>query len=185
MAVEQPSFKTALREGASELRDYPPLVAAEVVVPGSRDQASNAGFRLLAAYIFGGNRSRQSIAMTAPVIQARSAGEAIAMTAPVLQTGRDGAWTVRFIMPAKYTLELLPLPNDPRIQIRVLPATRLAVIRFSGLARASVVAAKTTELNAAIASHRLHAIGPLSLARYDPPWTPWFARRNEVMIAVQ
>ena len=167
------------------MRDYPPLVAAEVVVPGSRDQASNAGFRLLAAYIFGGNRSRQSIAMTAPVVQARSAGQSIAMTAPVLQTGSNGAWTVRFIMPSKYPLESLPVPNDPRIQFRALPATRFAVIRFSGLARAGDVAAKTTELNAAIAAHRLHAIGPALLARYDPPWTPWFARRNEVMIPVQ
>jgi hypothetical protein len=27
-------------------------------------------------------------------------------------------------------------------------------------------------------------VGEPIWARYDPPWTPWFRRRNEVLIAV-
>ena len=184
MAVEEPKFEIRLRDGAFEIRDYPALTAAEVVVSGSRDQASNDGFRLLAGYIFGGNTRRQSIAMTAPVVQAPRAGQSIAMTAPVVQTGGPGGWTVRFIMPSAYSLATLPTPNDRRVRLVTLPAARLAVIRFSGLARPEDVTKKTAELNASIAAHRLRAIGPASLARYDPPWTPWFMRRNEVTIPI-
>lgn len=185
MAVEEPKFETALRDGAFEVRVYPALIAAEVVVGGSHDKASSEGFRLLAGYIFGGNTRRQSIAMTAPVVQARSSGQSIAMTAPVVQTGSPGAWTVRFIMPSAYSLDSLPVPNDQRVRLVTLPSTRLAVLRFSGLTRPNDVTRRTAELYAAIAAHRMHAIGPVSLARYDPPWTPWFMRRNEVMAPVQ
>lgn len=96
MATEEPAFSVVVQEGAFEVRDYPALVAAEVSVAGGRDEASNAGFRLLAGYIFGGNTRRQSIAMTAPVVQERATSGTIAMTAPVTQSGSDGAWVVRF-----------------------------------------------------------------------------------------
>jgi hypothetical protein len=185
MAVEEPSFTTTVRDGVFEVREYPSLVAAEVVVSGTRDQAANAGFRALAAYISGGNHSRLGITMTAPVVQAPSVGQSITTTAPVVQTGQDGDWTVRFIMPSKYRLESLPIPNDPRVRLRSLSAARVAVIRFSGLARDRDVAEKTDLLQARIAAHHLHPVGPPELARFDPPWTPWFVRRNEVMIPVQ
>ena len=106
MATEEPAFTASLKEGNFEVRNYPALVAAQVSVSGTRDEASNAGFKLLAGYIFGGNTRKQSIAMTAPVVQAQAGSETIAMTAPVIQTGvagQAGAWTVRFIMPSAYT----------------------------------------------------------------------------------
>lgn len=71
MAVEEPAFKTVMSDGAFEVRDYPSLVVAEVTVTGEQKEAASKGFRLLAGYIFGGNRRRQSIAMTAPVAQER------------------------------------------------------------------------------------------------------------------
>ena len=71
MAVEEPRFALVLKDGDFELRDYPELVAAEVTVGGSRNEASSAGFRLLAGYIFGGNAGSRTIAMTAPVTQAQ------------------------------------------------------------------------------------------------------------------
>jgi hypothetical protein len=185
MAVEEPSYSVRLQAGAMEIRDYPALIAAEVTVPGDQDAAANAGFRLLAGYIFGGNRRKESIAMTAPVVQAPAKGEKIAMTAPVLQTQDGPAWTVRFMMPKGYTLETLPTPNDARVRLVALPPARLAVIRFSGLAFAGDVAQRTTELQGFIAAHQLRATGTPSLARYNPPWTLWFLRRNEVMIPVQ
>lgn len=183
MAVEEPSFKSVLREGAFEIRDYPALVVAEVSVRGDQKEAANRGFQLLAGYIFGGNKSRQSIAMTAPVAQARTS-EKIAMTAPVTQTGAAGEWVVQFTMPRAYALETLPEPNDPRVRLRVLAPTRFAVLRFSGLARPDDVTARTLELEQQVRTRRLRAVGPASLAQYNPPWTPWFMRRNEVMIPV-
>jgi hypothetical protein len=183
MAIEEPAFKSVLREGAFEVRDYAAVVVAEVTVSGDQKEAANKGFRLLAGYIFGGNKRRQSIAMTAPVAQA-PANEKIAMTAPVTQIQNAGEWVVRFTMPSAYSMDTLPEPNDPKVQLRVLPPARYAVLRFSGLARKDDVAAKTTELEQLSASHQLRAIGPASLSQYNPPWTPWFMRRNEVMIPV-
>ena len=187
MATQEPEFSVSLRDGVFEVREYPALVAAQVVVTGTRDEASNAGFRLLAGYIFGSNKRKQSIAMTAPVVQEPLASEKISMTAPVLQSavaGQPGAWTVRFIMPKQYTLDSLPVPNDPTVQLLAVPPARLAVVSFSGLARPDDVALRTVALKAFIARGNLQAIGPPALARYNPPWTPWFMRRNEVLIAV-
>ena len=144
--------------------------------------AVSAGFRLLAGYIFGGNVRKQSIAMTTPVVQAKAGGESIAMTAPVTQIAAGSGWVIRFMMPAGYTLDTLPTPNDPKVHLVTLPPTRFAVVRFSGLAGEDSITEKTAELTAFIASHQLRAIGTASLARYDPPWTPWFMRRNEVMV---
>lgn len=107
-----------LRDGHFEVRDYPALVVAEVTVEGEQKEAASKGFRLLAGYIFGANKKRQRIAMTAPVAQ-QAAGENIAMTAPVAQTqGAAGTWVVRFTMPSAWTLETLPVPNDARVTLR-------------------------------------------------------------------
>jgi len=186
MATEEPAFKLVSEEGAFSVREYPALVAAEVTVPGDHDAAASAGFRLLAGYIFGGNSPRQRIAMTAPVVQEPAAdGEKIAMTTPVTQSGGPGSWTVRFMMPSGYTLETLPKPNDPRVKLLVLPPSRVAVVRFSGLAGADEVARQTGMLGDFMARKKMRASGPASLARYNPPWTLWFMRRNEVMIPIE
>ena len=185
MAVEEPSFTVSVREPGFEVRDYPPLIAAQVEARGGQEEAVNAGFRLLAAYIFGGNTARRSIAMTAPVVQTAGRGQSIAMTAPVVQTAYGDRWTVRFIMPRAWTMETLPTPNDARVSLVPLPPSRMAVVRFSGLARPAEVARRTASLQAFIAAHGLRATGAPELARYDPPWTPWFMRRNEVMIPVE
>lgn len=185
MATEEPAFTGVSRDGNVELRDYPELVVAEATVAGEQKAAASEGFRLLAGYIFGGNRRRESIAMTAPVSQA-AASEKIAMTAPVAQTRTDtGRWVVRFTMPRKYTMQTLPVPNDARVSLRRLPPARLAVLRFSGLAQPDEVAARSSELLAWVAAHHLRATGPVTLAQYNPPWTLWFMRRNEVMVEIE
>ncbi len=183
MAVEEPTFQTVLADGAFEIRDYPALAVAEVTVTGEQKAAARKGFRLLAGYIFGGNRRKQRIAMTAPVARA-PAGEKIAMTAPVTQTQAAGEWVVRFTMPSSFSLETLPEPSDARVRLRVAPSARFAVVRFSGLARPGDVTTKTAELSAWLRNRQLRDAGPASLAQYNPPWTLWFMRRNEVMIPV-
>jgi hypothetical protein len=169
LAVEEPAFRTVLKDGDYEIRDYPALVVAETTVVGGQWEAGNKGFRALAGYIFGGNRNQRKIAMTAPV----------GMT----QTGRQ--WVVRFTMPKGYTLDALPAPNDARVSLREAPPARFAVLRFSGLARPGAVTQKIAELSAWIAKRGLKATGPTTLAQYNPPWTLWFLRRNEVMAPVE
>ena len=185
MATEEPKYSVSLKDGGFEVRDYPAMVAAEVSVSGDRGDASSEGFKLLAGYIFGGNTKKQGIAMTAPVVQASAGSEKIAMTAPVLLAGQPGNWTVRFLMPSNYTMDTLPQPNDARVRLVPVPAARMAVVQFSGLAREDDITTQTGLLNTWITRNKLRPLGPPALARYNPPWTPWFMRRNEIMVAVQ
>jgi hypothetical protein len=203
MAVEEPVFELTMQEDAFEVRIYPALVAAQVNARGTRGEAVNAGFRLLADYIFGNNKGKQTIAMTAPVMQAPGAtpsqptspsagtgtgagnSEVIAMTAPVLQTQTDGAWTIQFVMPKTYTLQTLPTPNNAQVRLVQLPPTRFAVVRFSGLAGDADIAEKTAALNTFMDKHQLRRAGAPTLARYNPPWTLWFMRRNEIMVPLE
>ncbi len=187
--IEEPKFALVLKDGAFELRDYAATVVAEVMVTGDQQQAGRKGFRLLAGYIFGANRKKERIAMTAPVTksalwQRDGPGEKIAMTAPVTLVAGMGDWLVRFTMPRHYTLADMPEPNDKAVAIRVLPGARLAVLRFSGLARAAQVADQTARLRSTLRVRGLVPVGPASIARYNPPWTLWFLRRNEVMLPV-
>ncbi len=184
MAVEEPAYRVIESAGDFEVRDYPALVVAEVAVDGTQDSATRAGFRLLAGYIFGKNGPGQRIAMTAPVISTPLADNSMAAMT-VRSVGGKGNWSVRFIMPHGFTLQSLPTPSDPQVHLRTVPAAKVAVLRFSGLAYESDVLEKVRALAAAITAHGLHAVGPVSLARYNPPWTPWFMRRNEVSVDVQ
>lgn len=184
VATEEPPFTVSFAKDDFEVRDYPALVVAEVSVTGDRKQAASKGFRLLAGYIFGGNTTKQKIAMTVPVTQAAAGSEQIAMTAPVLQSGGDGNWAIRFIMPRGSTLETLPKPNNPEVHLHAVAPARMAVVRFSGIARQDTIAAKTDELQGFVKAQHLNAIGSPSLAQYDPPWTLWFLRRNELMIPI-
>jgi hypothetical protein len=187
MATEEPVYVATLQEGAFEVRDYPPAIIAEVTVSGAQREAASKGFRLLAGYIFGANNRRESIAMTAPVAQA-PVGEHIGKTEPVSQSRSPNSyaeeWVVRFTMPQRYRLEQLPAPNDPQVQLRALPTTRYAALRFSGRASQADFDSRTAELKAWLPAHHLQAMGTASLAQYNPPWTLWFLRRNEVLIPV-
>ncbi len=177
--VEQPDYKVETKDGAIEVRDYGPMIAAEATVKGERQDAINEGFRLIAAYIFGANKPRAKIDMTAPVEQQK---QTIAMTAPVTQQGRDSSWTVRFIMPKSWTMQTLPAPSDPRVSLKPLPARRFVAITFSGVARDTTIEEKTSELKQYAAEHTLATIGEPVLAFYNPPWTLPFLRRNEIML---
>jgi hypothetical protein len=181
--VEQAKYDVIETHGAIELRDYAPMIVAEVSVPGDRGKAIGDGFRLIADYIFGNNISSQKVSMTAPVIQQPS--EKIAMTAPVTQQGGEGLWDVQFVMPSDYTMQTLPKPNNPDVILKEIVGKRFAVIRFSGLARANSLAAHTKELEAFILENNLQTVSEPTYAFFNPPWTLPFLRRNEVMIEIK
>ena len=137
---------------------------------------------MIADYIFGNNLSSQKVSMTAPVTQ--QASEKIAMTAPVTQQGDGKSWQVRFIMPARYTMETLPKPNNPAVKLKEIKAKRFAVIRFSGLAGQDSLKRHTARLQAYLRSNNLEALSTPTYAFYNPPWTLPFLRRNEIMIEI-
>ena len=148
---------------------------------------------MLADYIFGNNTAptggSSKISMTAPVTmqpnnkKSDSESQKIAMTAPVSMQQDDGKWRVQFTMPSKYKMQTLPKPNNPNITITEVPAQTYGVIKFSGLAGSKKVATKTEELQSWMQTQNLTITGEPELARYNPPWTLPFLRRNEVMIA--
>ena len=184
MALEKPEYKVTQREGRFELRRYEPFIVAETFVEGEFDAVGNEGFRRLAAYINGKNRRRTSISMTAPVTQ-ESESEKISMTAPVGQKKSDGKWRITFMMPSAYTLETLPEPLDDRITLRTDPGGLMAAVRYSGTWSRQRYEDRKALLLDWIRLQGLRVTGEPVWARYDPPFMPWFLRRNEVLIPVE
>ncbi len=180
--VETPDYTVSNKSGNLEIREYGPTIVAEATVEGERDQAIQGGFRIIADYIFGNNLSSTKVAMTAPVIQQSS--EKIAMTAPVIQQAKGTSWNVRFVMPSKYTIETLPKPVNPQVALIEVPATRFAVIRFSGFAGQVSLDKQEALLRAFMAERSLVAASLPQYAYYNAPWTLPFMRRNEIMIEI-
>lgn len=168
--TEEPEYALVRADDDFELRDYPPLVVAEVSSAGSRERASGASFRRLAAYIFAQDRPE--------------GGERIAMTAPVLQDEtQPGEWRMRFVMPSKYTLATLP-PAPADIALTEMPARRMAAIRFSGNGGASDLALMEARLRDWMIAQGLMPSGEAEFAFYNAPMVPGPLRRNEVLIPV-
>ena len=181
--TEEPPFTVERRVDNVEIRRYGSRIAAETTIDADEEPARNEGFRRLARYIFGGNRSKTKIAMTAPVAQQQS--EKIAMTAPVAtQRGAAGQWVVRFFMPSEYTLDTLPTPSDDRVRLVNVPAERVAVLQFSGLPSPAAVAAHTDQLLAALRANSIDVEEEPVGWFYDPPWTIPFRRSNEVAVSL-
>ncbi len=187
MAVEEPKYTVLEKTPPFELRSYSPMILAEVQVEGDLDEASSQGFRLIAAYIFGQNQVSEKISMTAPVVVEEQAvkGASIAMTAPVSIESNAGKWTVSFVMPAEYSMESLPKPLNSKVKLRQIPAVKRAVIGFSGFYNENKVAERTVELEEWMKTKNLQAASIPKFARYNPPWTLPFMRRNEIMIDVR
>jgi len=183
MAIEEAPYQVLKESGSFELREYVPHILAETMVDGDLEEAGNKAFRPLFNYISGANRSRAKIAMTAPVSQ-EPQGEKIAMTAPVSQQRTRDKWAISFMMPASYTLETLPVPDDPAITLRLVPAHRVAAVRYSGTWSEKNYQRYLKELEAWIRDNNLKIVGEPVWSRYNPPFTLWFLRRNEILIPV-
>lgn len=181
MAIEEPRFDVVGQVGEVELRAYAPYVVAEVTLAGTAEDTGNQGFRILAGYIFGKNQGEQRLAMTAPVAQVRAPAK-LEMTAPVIQQAEAGSYVVQFVLPADVTLATAPRPQDPRIVLRENPAKRVAVIRYSGTWSKANYDEHLAKLRQALETARLAWTGEPVYARYDPPFKPWFLRRNEIWL---
>ncbi len=192
MATEEPEYTILNQVDNFELRRYDPQIVAQTWVTGDQKAASNKGFKILADYIFGNNTApsgeSSKISMTSPVkMQPQRAdsdqSQKIAMTSPVAMQEQDGKWRVRFVMPSKYTMQTLPKPNNSEVSIIEIPAKTYGVIKFSGLTGEEKVATKTAQLKEWM--QNLNIVGTPEMARYNPPWTLPFMRRNEIMIEYQ
>jgi hypothetical protein len=189
--TEQQPFQLVQRYPHFELRRYPAHVQAEVQVTETFDRAGNAAFRHLFKYISGNNTARQKLAMKAPVVQEAGPSQKLAMTAPVLQSGplpgsgESADFVVAFVLPADLTAETAPVPADQQVTIRTVPGSLAAALRFSGSGSEAAFERRNNGLQAALVLAGLTAVGPPRFARFDPPFKPWFLRRNEVVQDVE
>ena len=182
--TEQQPYDVVRATPGYELRRYPPHVLAETLITGaSFEDAGSRAFRLLFGYISGENSATQSIEMTAPVVQQASAR--IAMTAPVMQEESADGFAVAFVLPAGMTEATAPAPNRPEVTLRTVPERLLAATRFSGRWTLASWQKHRDALLESVAADGLTVLGQASFARFDPPYTPWFLRHNEVLVEVR
>lgn len=187
--TEQQPYDVVRRFPGFEIRRYPAHAVAEVRVGASFDRAVNAAFRLLFGYITGNNTARESVAMTAPVLQGRTQSETappsrkLAMTAPVVQRGGlgDTEIVVAFVLPSTITADTAPVPTNPEVRIRAVPGSVAVVLGFSGRGTEAAFEKRNRELQKALGQARLTPVGAPRFARFDPPFKPWFLRKNEVV----
>ena len=183
MATEEVKYRVLESSGDFELRQYESSIVAETTVEGDFHEVGNEGFRRLFDYISGKNRKKQSIPMTAPVSQEPSS-EKIPMTAPVNQEKVGEAWRITFLMPSSLTMETLPKPLDPRVKLMKIPGRLMAALSYSGTWSRERYEGKEQRLKELIRQRGLKIEGEPVFARYNPPFMPWFLRRNEVLIPV-
>jgi DNA gyrase inhibitor GyrI len=164
---ESASYRVTRSEGRFEVRDYPALTVAEtaMVNPGN---GSDGSFNRLFRFITGGNQANQKIAMTTPVLMSSDA---------------KGA-TMAFVMPAEMKSEKVPKPSDDAVTVRELAPGRFAVLRFSGNRNEKNEAQALASLREWMRKEGLKELSPPNYGYFDPPWTPGFLRRNEVMVRV-
>lgn len=188
MAIEEPQYEVVVANDDYEIRSYEPYILAETEISGDFDQAGNGAFRVLAGYIFGNNRSaRPSVEIverSGPVDSER-----MAMTAPVFSTAPNSASTDKhvfsFVMPARYSLDALPVPLDSRVSIRRVSGRVVAVRRYSGRWSERSFTSNEAILRDALERDGLTVLGTAQFARYNAPYVPWFMRRNEVMLEIE
>ncbi len=185
--VEKLDYTVAQKDGSLEIREYGPYIEAYTEVDAGFEGAGDQAFGRLFGYISGKNQAQEKIAMTAPVNQqaGETGGQKIAMTAPVNQVRSGEVYEISFVMPAEYTMDDLPVPEDGRVKLREVEGGRFAAVRYSGSWGREKYDKMLAKLEEYIGQQGLRATGEEVFARYDPPFTPSFLRRNEILLPVE
>ena len=181
LATEEPDYRVVRELADIEVRQYAAYAVAEVVVPGPAGDAGSQAFPILAGYIFGKNKGERKFAMTAPVTQTAAAVK-LEMTAPVTQSAAPGGFLVQFVLPKGVTVASAPEPLDPRVHLREVLPSQVAVVRYSGFWSESNYKDHLAKLQAALRAADLAWTGEAVYSRYNAPFTPWFMRRNEIWL---
>ena len=185
-SVQEPAYRVLDKRDGYEVRRYKPYIVAETRVKGEHDEAMNRGFRRLFKYIDGENTGSKNIPMTAPVIaEPGDTSEKIPMTAPVIQEKTGNSHLVSFVMPEGSTIKDLPEPASPEVTLREVPARDVAVLSYSWYAGEKKIMNKVKELLTYLEKDGVAFKPGFQSARYDPPWTPPFMRRNEIFIELK
>lgn len=182
--IEEPSYTLLEKKDGYEIRQYDSYIIAETEVGGEYREAMGQGFRIIADYIFGNNKSKTSISMTVPVLE--SVSEKIEMTAPVINTmSTDKKRKVSFVLPSKYTLETLPQPNNSAVNLREVESRKVAVRRFSWYATEKRISNQKAILEEKLIKDNVSMIDTMQVAQYNPPLSFPFTLRNEIIVDIK
>ena len=179
--TEEPDYRVLVTDGDYQLRDYPAMTVAETVVEGGRKASLRTGFGALADYIFAKSRDGEKLTMTVPVMQ--DGGDPMASDPPLFDDELEDAWRTRFVMPAGRDAGDLPVPPDG-IELVELPARKVAVVSFPGLADDKLLAAQEDRLRGWLARRGEMSEAEPEYAFYNSPVIPGPLRRNEVWLAL-
>jgi len=165
---ESAAYRVVRSNGKFQVRDYPALTVVETPMTSSGN-GMNGSFNRLFRFITGGNETEQKISMTTPVFMSGSGTNA----------------SMAFVMPAKLKTAAVPKPKDEQLHVRELEAGRFAVLPYSGGRNADNEAQSLARLRVWMKAEGLKELSPPIYGYFDPPWTPKFLRRNEVMVRTQ
>lgn len=184
--LENPRYTVEKYIDDIEIRQYEPMIVAQVSEKKPGQEGLNSGFSALADYIFGNNTAGSGISMTTPVIDTKNKSESISMTTPVIDIKNNEDRTIVFTMPSKWTIESIPKPNNPNVELVQWPAEKKAVLSFFLFQFENQSTRKNAENNLLeiLKKNNISHKGDITFAFYNPPFTPFFLRRNEVMVTV-
>ena len=161
--TEEQSYSVLKTIEDVQIREYDPVIYATV----STDNEGSL-FRILAGYIFGGNESNQKIAMTAPVHMQETSIE------------KEKKYTMKFVMPSKYTMNDLSKPNDSRIVMEKVDKKKYAAITYSGYNNSTKFSLNSTKLRRVLDENNInYKDNPIYLG-YDAPYKVW-GRKNDIL----
>ncbi|WP_341393120.1 SOUL family heme-binding protein [Arthrobacter sp. G119Y2] len=172
-----------------ELRLYPAHLIVQVTVHSTLEDAGSTAFGYLFGYISGQNTLREDASGDGlpgpgglPAVSARR----IPMTAPVLLQPESlaDAYTVAFVLPGSISAATAPEPDDPAVSLVPVPEARGAAAGFTGRWTPHNYLDHAWALGEAVAAAGLTPRGRPRFALFDPPYKPWFLRRNEVVQTV-
>jgi hypothetical protein len=169
--VEEASYKVITEDGNKQIRNYSGHIIAKTSITGDFKDAQSKGFNTLAGYIFGKNKSKQKVSMTAPVVMGPSDNQ---------------TWIMTFTMPSKHTLETLPEPTDKRVQLEKVEEKLVGAITYSGVWSETKNQEMAQELTHWLKNHPEYELTSAPMfAGYNPPWTLPPFRRNEMLIELK
>ena len=177
IALEETSYRVITANQIYEIREYDDRLAVQT----NQKNGQNRAFRKLFKYISGSNISSTKIEMTTPVTQSVK----IEMTTPVTQKLQDGEIIMKFFLPRKFQLKTVPQPLSEDLSIVVVKGGKYAVKKYSGRSTYKNFEKQSKLLIEALSADKIKAIDHPIKATFNGPLTPFFLRRNEVMIRIE
>lgn len=159
-----PRFNILFSHEGFEVREYAPMITANLKMEGSLDEFMSYAYLRLSQFT-----TRHQIEMTYPVLINRQ---------------HDG-WEMAFILPDKYGFISAPILDDETIELRAIPSRRVALCRYNGANTKERLSFAIFLLQSRLSEYsQFVAISPVWWAQYYMPYSVPFLKKNEVQVEV-